>query len=384
LSFFDDGEDTAPRPSTRAPRTGVAGDRPSTAAPRRPRPRRPAASGGPSGYDQHTLMVRRRVAAGVAVVLLIIIVLVINGCIKSQAKQSLKDYNRQAGEIAAEYEAQVSKPLFTALAGAAGKSGIDVQVQVNQLLVEAQKLTSRAKSLSAPGEMASAQRDLLLAFDLRVEGIQKIGALLPTALGGQSAQAAPKIAGDMELFLASDVIYSQRVAPLIQQVLSSNGIHASTTGSRFLPNLGWLETSTVVARLTGQGKSGSSTAAVTPGTHGSALVGVAVGTNSLQPEPTLNHIAGGGSPTFTVTVENTGESAETNVKTEIDVTAGGKQLKASHAINSLASGSKANVEIPVTGVPIGVASKIEVNVVPVPGETNTENNKNTYLAIFGE
>ncbi|MCW3034368.1 MAG: hypothetical protein QOK19_2581 [Solirubrobacteraceae bacterium] len=327
-------------------------------------------------------MVRRRVAAGVAVVLLIIIVLVINGCIKSQAKQSLKDYNRQVGEIAREFDTQVSKPLFTALAGAAGKSGIDVQVQVNQLLVEAEKLTSRAKSLGVPGAMSSAQRDLLLSFDFRVEGIQKIGALLPTALGGQSAQAAPKIAGDMELFLASDVIYSQRVVPLVQQTLSSNGIHAPTSGSRFLPNLGWLETSTVVARLTGQASSGSATGAVTPGTHGSALVGVAVGTNSLQPEPTLNHIAGGGSPTFTVTVENTGESVESNVKVEIDVTAAGKQLKASHVVNSLQPGTKANVEIPVTGVPTGVASKIQVNVTPVPGETNAENNKNTYLAIF--
>jgi hypothetical protein len=328
-------------------------------------------------------MVRRRVAAGVAVVLLVIVVLLISGCLKSQKQQSLKTYNHEVGEIAQEYDAQVAKPLFTALAGAAGKSGIDVQVQVNQLLVEAEKLTSRAKSLSVPAEMSSAQRDLLLALDFRTEGIQKIGALLPTALGGQSAQVAPKIAGDMELFLASDVIYSQRVVPLIEQTLASAGVRASTPAVRFLPNLGWLETSTVVARLTGQAKAGSTTATTT-GTHGSALIGVAVGTNSLQPEPTLNHIAGGGSPTFTVTVENAGESAETNVEVEVDVTAAGKSLKASHAINSIQPGSKANVEIPVTGVPLEVASKIQVNVAPVPGETNTENNKNTYLAIFGQ
>ena len=47
----------------------------------------------------------------------------------------------------------------------------------------------------------------------------------------------------MEIFLASDVIYSQRVAPLIQQTLAADGIHGlSTTPSRFLPNIGWLET----------------------------------------------------------------------------------------------------------------------------------------------
>ena len=68
----------------------------------------------------------------------------------------------------------------------------------------------------------------------------------------------------------------------------------------------------------------------------------------------------------------------------ITVTAAGKQLSGSHVINSTQPGSKANVEIPINGVPVGVASKIQVNVEPVPGETNAENNKSTYLALFGE
>ena len=117
---------------------------------RRPRPRRPG-SGGPSGYDQHTLMVRRRVAAGAAVVLLIVIVLVINGCLKRQKTQSLKDYNhaRHARSRANPIRRSPSR-FFTALSGAAGKSAIDVEVQVDQLRVEAQKLASRAKRPERP------------------------------------------------------------------------------------------------------------------------------------------------------------------------------------------------------------------------------------------
>jgi hypothetical protein len=95
-------------------------------------------------------------------------------------------------------------------------------------------------------------------------------------------------------------------------------------------------------------------------------------------------VSGGGSPTFTVVAENAGTANETNVKVGVTVTAGGKQYKASHVINSAAAGAKVNVEIPVTGIPLGVASKIEANIEAVPGETNTENNKNTYLAIFGQ
>ena len=316
-------------------------------------------------------------------VLLIVIVLLVNGCLKSQHTQALKEYNRDVSRLATESDEQVSRPLFSSLTDAASKSALNVEVQVDQLRIQAQNQATQAKALSVPGAMAAAQRDLTLVMNLRVEGLTKVAALLPTALGGQSKQASTLIAGDMEIFLASDVAYSQRVAPLIQQNLTSNGIHGlSTATSNFLPNIGWLEPATVLARLTGQPVNGAQNSAVSPGTHGSALVGVSVGTTALQPEPTLNHVSGGGSPTFTVVAENAGTANETNVKVGVTVTAGGKQYKASHVINSAAAGAKVNVEIPVTGIPLGVASKIEANIEAVPGETNLENNKNTYLAIF--
>ena len=54
------------------------------------------------------------------------------------------------------------------------------------------------------------------------------------------------------------MLYSQRVAPLIQQTLSAHGISGlSDAPTRFLPNLGWLEPTTVEPRLTGQGGSAS-------------------------------------------------------------------------------------------------------------------------------
>ena len=334
--------------------------------------------------DQHTLMVRRRVAAGVAVVLLIIIVLVINGCLKSQKQQSLKDYNHNVSQIAEESASQVSEPLFTALSGASGKSALDVEVQIDQLRIAAQKLASRAAGLSVPGEMTGAQRDLLLAYHLREEGMTKVAAIVPTVLGSKTKQASSELAGDMEIFLASDVIYSQRVVPLISETLTSNGIHGLTTApSRFLPNLGWLDPNVVYSRMTGQSATSTSSQTVT-GNHGSALKTVMVGTTTLEPEPTLNHVSGGGNPTFTVGVENSGEVAETNVKVDIEVTAGGKQYKASHVIEKTEPGKTVNVEIPLTGIPLGAAAKVQVNIEGVPGENDLENNKGTFLAVFAK
>jgi uncharacterized protein with FMN-binding domain len=378
LSFFDDGEETEPRPSSRAPRS-----RPSAAAPPRPRPRQPQRAGATLGIDQRTLMVRRLVAAAIAIVVVIVIALLVSSCKQSAKEQSLKDYDHQVSQLAGESETQVAHPLFSALSGAGSKSALDVEVQVDQLRIKAQSIATHAKELSVPSEMEGAQRDFLLALDFRVEGITKIAALLPTALGGQRKEATEKIAGDMELFLASDVVYSQRVVPLIQQTLASKGIHGlGTAPSRFLANIGWLDPMVTLTRITGQAATSSQTG-IAPGDHGDALVSASVGANTLEPEPALNHITGGGNPTFTVTIEDAGANPETNVKVDVTVTAGGKQFKASHTINQIQPGQKANVEIPVSGVPLGVAAKIEAYVEPVPGETQLENNKKTYLAIFG-
>ena len=325
-------------------------------------------------------MVRRRVAAGVGVVLLIVIVLVVNSCLKSEQQQALRNYNHEVSQLALESDEQVTHPLFTTLTNASSKSALNVSEQVDQLRIQAQNLAGRVKGLSSPGEMSSAQRYLLLVFDLRVEALDKLASLVPTALGGKDKQAFTFIAGAMEIFLTSDILYSQRVAPLIQQTLASNSIHDLTTSpTHSLPNTGWLEPSTVTARMTGQSSSAQSSTA--PGHHGSALTGVSVGETALEPEPALNHVKGTGTVTFTVNVENAGEFTETNVTVDLKVTASGKQLTASKVIEKTEPGKTVSAAVPVVGIPSG-AGKIEAAVEPVPGETNHEGTQNSYLAIF--
>jgi hypothetical protein len=377
LSFFDDEDE---EPTTVRPAHTQQQSRPQ---PRRPQRTGGGGGGGGSSIDHHAMMVRRRIAAGVGVALLIVIVLLVNGCLKRGKEQALKDYNTSVSKIAQESQAQVARPLFATLAGAAGKPALDVSSQVNQLRMQAEEQAEHAQALSVPSGMTAAQRNFLLTLNLRVEGLAKVANLVRAALGGQAQQATTSIAGAMEIFLASDVVYSQRVAPLIQQTLAANGIAGeSTSPSRFLPNLGWLQTSTVQAKLSGQTSAG--TGSIAPGTHGHALKGVSIGTNTLAPSPTLNHVSGGANPTFTVMVENAGSNPQTSVKVDIAVTSEGKTLTASHLIDKTEPGSTSNVDIPVTGVALGAASRVSVNIEPVPGEGNTENNKVSYLVIFGK
>lgn len=326
-------------------------------------------------------MMRRRIAAGVGVLLVIVIVLIVNGIIKGQKVSALQEYNRNVNAIAKESETQVSDKLFAALVDAGAKPPLDVEVQIDQLHSQAARIATRARQLGAPGEMAEAQRNLLLALDMRSEAVAKIANLVRAALGGKSTEATTHIAGDMEMLLASDVLWSQRVKPLIVESLAAGGAGAQTTAvSRSLPNLGWLDPETVSERMAGE--ESSTSGALAPGTHGHALTGVSVGTTTLQPEPAVNHVAGGANPTFTVALQNTGENAETNVKVDVAVTSGGKVIKTSHTINRTQAGEALTVDIPVSGVTAGTPSKVEVKVDAVAGETNTENNKATYLAIF--
>jgi hypothetical protein len=329
------------------------------------------------------MMVRRRIAAGVGVVLLIAIVLLVNGCLKRGKQQALESYNQNVNQIATESESQVARPLFTTLSSASGKQALDVETQVDQLRRQSEEIAERAKGLSVPSQMAAAQRDLLLALDLRVEGLTKVAGLVREALGGKAQQASTEIAGAMEIFLASDVLYSQRVVPLIKQTLAAGGVsEQSTASSHFLPNLGWLTPATVQSKLTGQGA--SSSGAVAPGTHGSALKAVSVGTNTLEPSPTLNHVSGGANPTFTAMVEDSGSNPETNVKVDVSVTTEGKTLTASHTIEKAEPGQTYNANVTVKGVTLEAASRVTVNVEPVPGETDVENNKASFLVIFGK
>jgi hypothetical protein len=335
------------------------------------------------------MMMRRRIAAVLAVVVLIAIVLLIDGCLKSGRETALKKYNSEAGQLVGESDQQVAHPLFAGLASAAGEQPLSVQSKVNALRETAQQQAEHAKHLSVPSELDGAQRNLTLVLNLREEALAKIAPLVSKALGGQGKQASTYIAGAMQMLLASDVIYSQRVAPLIQEALAGDGIHGlSIASTQFLPNLGWLEPSTVEERLTGKSSGGSAaqSSQIAPGTHGSALKGVSAGGATLEPESTgaVNHINGGSSPTFTVMVEDSGSNPQTDVKVEVAVTAGGKQYKNSRTIPKTEPGVTSNVSVPVEGVPLGTAARVSVYVLPVPGETNLENNKGSYLAVFGK
>lgn len=370
MSFFDDDEQP-------------------TRTNRPPRPRRAAgrASGG-SGRgptDSQQLMIRRAGALAVLVIVLIIIVLGFKSCRDSAKKNSLRDYNREVAALVQDSDSQVSKPFFDLLTSQDQQSPVTLETQINQYRVVAEDQADRARGLSVPDEMASAQRDLLMTLDFRAEALGATADKIRTALGSAEASqdATSEIAGQMQKLLASDVIYSQRVAPLIKQELDANEITGQTiAGSKFLPNLGWLNPDAVASRIGGTSTSGTKTP-TTPGPHGHGLVSVAIGDVTLQPQPAVNRVAAGSDTTFLVTFQNQGGSDETDVKVTVRIEGAGDPIVVNKTVPQTVAGANAEVEIPLgQSPPIGSPVTIKVTVNKVPGEEKTDNNTAEYTALF--
>jgi hypothetical protein len=343
-----------------------------------------------AGSDPQQLLVRRLVAAGVGLVVIIVLVLGIKGCLNSRQEQALKDYNRDVARLVQESDANTDD-FFSALT-AGGTSPTDVQAQISQLRLHAKAQTSQAKGLSTPDDMKASQRNLLLTLGLIEESMGKVAQKMLPALSTDATTAEPAvlaITGEMQSFVAADVLYTRRVAALIKQVLDDHGIGGQTVqASSFLPNLGWLDPATVARRIhadAGRGAGATaSTQPATPGLHGHGLLGVSVGAVTLATGTNAaNRIAAGSNVTFNVKIANQGENPEQNVAVKVTIRGGGKTITAQNLVDQTTAG--ATVDVPVAlgqAPPIGVGVKITVEVRKVNGETNTSNNKAEYPAIF--
>jgi hypothetical protein len=365
LSFFD--EDDEPR--------------------RSPRPRRGRPAGGVATADSQTLLVRRLIAGGLAVLVLVLLVVAVKACRDSQTESALKDYNREVSTIATDSAQQVGGQFFALLGQSSGQAQ-DLQSAISSFRVQAEQERRQAESLSVPGDMVGAQQNLLIALEMRRDGLDYIAQRIRSALGDSGPvadKAITEIAGQMEVFLASDVIYETRVVAFIRAALDKHEIGGQRiVGSRFLPNLAWLTPQTIATQLdqqlsSGGGASGEPTG---PGLHGTGLVSTSYGDVTLQPDAT-NRLTYAPGQEFVVKFANQGENDEFGVKVTVRIKAGTQQITLTATVQKVAKGTEAEARLPLNKTPpLGSAATISVQVAPVPGEKKTDNNKSDYPALF--
>ena len=270
MSFFDEGDEPTRVTRSSRPRRGGGGGSGGGSAPRTA-PRRP---------DRQTLLVRQGVAIGVGLLLIIVIAVGVRGCVSNQQENALKDYNRDVNSVTTSSDRDVGRAFFQLLSSGSDQAQ-DLQVQVNQLRLAADEDARRARSFDVPDERRGAHNNLLLTLDFGAEALRRIAAELRTYIGrGQpSEQAVERIAGQMQKFLASDVVYNQRVAPLIKESLDSEGITGQRIPtSQFMPSIAWLSPDYVAEQLGAE--AGTQSDEPAPALHGHGLTSVAEGDNT--------------------------------------------------------------------------------------------------------
>ena len=313
-------------------------------------------------------------------VLLILLIFVVRGCREAQQKRSFKDY---AGEVNAlvQESNQQSEGLFTLLREPGDQGAVELQNTVNGFRVQAEQLVERAQKEGPPDDFSRAHRYLIDVLEFRRDGLAAIARELPTALGDSGRrEAAARIAGDMQNFLSSDVVYSQRVLPGLEGPLREKQVRDEVDVSRstFLPDIDWLRDSVVGERISGI-RGGDE--AATPGLHGTALGTVTAGGVALTPGAAAT-VPSAEDLTFSIQVQNGGESAERDVVVRVTVS-GDRPIEAEETIDEIAAGATETVTIPLAEPPpTGRQVEVSVTVEAVPGEEQTDNNEATYQVTF--
>ncbi len=388
MSFFEDDEPTTVQRTPRARRSTP--------------PRRPGGSGGSGGgrsgadIDAQTLRTRRLVAGGGGLLLLVILILLVNACQNSRAKNALRDWNREASDLVEQSDTQVGQALFETFGQGSSQSGTDLQTQISSLRAEARTELKRAKDLSTPGDLTAAQQSLLIALELREDGLEYIATRVAAALGNegdQADEAITQIAGQMQAFLASDVLIRARVTPLTRDTLAKQDVVAdpvSTDG--FLPNYQWLTPPYVAdqlgTRITGGSSSGTNSNQQQQdrpdgGLYGTSLEGTTIGDSALEPDPASNRVALSSARTITVKFTNGGELDESNIPVKVTLQGSGRPISGRTTVDAVAQGATAtaNVKLP-TAPAANEVYTVTVTVGAVPKEENKDNNKSTYNVLF--
>jgi hypothetical protein len=318
----------------------------------------------------------------------VLLIFLVNGCRQSAKESALKNYNRDVASIVRDSDQQVGGPFFELLRN---PSTGDLSTQIAGYKVQADQQYQQAKKISTPGEMTAAQRSFLITMEMRRDGLQQVADQVRTALSSdaqQADQAIQRIAGAMSLFLTSDVIYTERVYPLIDSELKNAGVGDQTLArTKFLPGWQWLDPNTVAdalgQQLSADGANGSGREPA-PGLHGTGIDSVQVGDQTLSPDAP-NRIAYGADTEFTVNFTNQGENDEVDIDVVLKIDGGPKPIRITKNVPSVAAGATASAALSLDSPPpFDTPVDITVEVKAVPGETKKDNNKAQYSALFSQ
>jgi hypothetical protein len=362
FDFFDEAQTTEAAPKRKG---SPPGKRPRL--PKRP----PTPPGGPQLY-------RLGVLIAAAILLAVIFILVINNCRGDQKQAAYEGYVEDAGAVATE-----SAELGVQLNQQLTMPGIRLEAlrsDVEGLRDQQEQILRRAQDLSPPGPLLEQQEALVETMQFRVNGLAGLArGLQLVAQTDDPQESGRNLANQAQRLVASDIVYADAFKAAAESVLEQQGVtDVAVPASVFVQNAEfgsptfWTQT---VQRLTQAPEAG--------GLRGNGIAGVRVqpgGQDLVQGED--NTVEQSADLAFEVLVENSGESQETQVKV-ILIVLQDPQIRKEQVIDVINPDETKTVRF--TGfdnLQFSTQTTLQVQVEPVQGEQNTNNNTREYPIIF--
>jgi CARDB len=359
-------------------------DRPSGA----PRPGGPSGGGGRPpkaplrGPNAITPLLRLAALVGLAVLVVVLLAVWVQGCAAEDDEATYGDYMSAIGAVGAD-SAKIGDDLATLLT-TPGLAQTELETQLSGLLQQQELDVQRARDIDAPGPLTPAQGNAIRALDLRVAGLQGMLDTFRDTKDTQDATAAGRrLAAQGERLEASDVVWRDLFQGVATQTMQSEGVEGVTAPPSVFVENGDLYTARSMSSIW-QRVHGASTGGTPTGSHGSSLEYTKVMPAGIQlSTSTETKITISTDLSFEVGVTNSGENQEVGVKVRLTIPAQPSPIVKNGTIDVIDPGETKVVTFSdFPDFPFGEGTTVQVQVLPVPGETNTGNNSAEYPVVF--
>jgi hypothetical protein len=369
FDFFEDEPATTEAPShsrVRLPRRGGRGT-----GMRRPTPP-------PRGI---TPVVRLLALVAILIVAAVAFGYLLDSCTSTSKEQTYKNYVSEVGSVA-QSSTQDGNELATELT-TPGVKVADIENKLSGLSQQERQALAVAQRIDPPGRLRQVHQNLLDALQLRVSGIEQLAAAFRATAGSKSTDDAAKLVDPAQRLVASDIVWSDLYQGPASAVMKQQGVtDVSAPASRFVANQDLVTQRSMALVL--QRLRGASTGGTPTGLHGTNIVSTKVlpGGQSLS-ESQENTVTATADLQFAVTIADSGDSQEVGIKVTLTIEKPGGAIVKTKTLPLINPGQQRTVTFGDLGqVPFAQKTTVKVDVAPVPGEHNKDNNRASYPVIF--
>jgi len=317
-----------------------------------------------------------------AILIVVLLVVWVEGCTEDAKRERNQTYLAEIGAIG-NASAKLGQQLSTLLT-TPGLNQEDLDAKLGGYAQTADNQVQRAQNLNPPGPMVGPNTGAVESLRYRANGLRGLQTAFQETVDETDASAAGELLlVRTQRLLASDIIWTDSFQAPAATVLQEEGIEGlDVPSSEFVTGDDLVSQSSLAAIW--QRIQGASTDGTPTGLHGNQIASVkALPSGQLLSTTTETTIKVTDDLAFEVGVTDSGESQEVRVKVTLTIPKQPEPIVKTQTIPLIDPGETKTLTFQVGAlVPFGEQTTVQVDVEPVPGETNTSNNSYEYPVIF--